>query len=115
MKKLLAVFLAVMVLGMFSTVDVSAKKRFSAKVHTTKVKSHKNGKSRNGGSRVCPKCNGAGMIYPNLKCDGMGRTVYDKYAYGCKRCGGRGYAEVTDGMGAIKKEYGLVIGSGRVR
>ena len=87
MKKLLAVFLAVMVLGMFSTVDVSAKKRFSAKVHTTKVKSHKKGKSRNGGSRVCPKCNGAGMIYPNLKYDDMGRTVYDKYAYGCKRCG----------------------------
>ena len=116
MKKVLAVLLAVMVLGMFSTVDVSAKKRNSTKARTTKVKSHKKNKGNKGKSKVCPKCHGVGIYYPGKAYVGGERPyIYGDVAYGCTRCGGRGYAEITDGMGVIEVDHGLVQGSGRIR
>ena len=97
MKKILAVILAVMVLGMVSTVDVSAKKRPKAKARTTKVK-----KSTKSKGRICPKCHGTGIYVP-----------YYEVAYGCPNCGGRGSAE-TNRMGVIRVDKGLVKGRGRI-
>ncbi len=97
MKKVFAVILAVMVLGMVSTVDVSAKKRPKAKARTTKVK-----KSTKSKGRICPKCHGTGIYVP-----------YYEVAYGCTRCGGSGSAETTR-MGEIIVSHGLVKGRGRI-
>ena len=115
MKKVFAVLLAVMVLDMFSTVEVSAKKRSSSKARTTQVKSHKKNKGNKGKSKVCPKCHGVGIYYPNMFYFSNEKTFYGDVAYGCTRCGGRGSAEITDGMGAVKVDHGLVPGSGRIR
>ena len=99
MKKVLAILLAVMVLGMFSTVDVSAKKRTRSKARTTKVKKSK-------GNRTCPSCKGSGEIW-----------IYSGWGVGhikgCTRCGGSGYA-VTDRMGEIMDNHGLRRGRGRI-
>ena len=97
MKKFLVVILAVMVLGMVSTVDVNAKKRPKAKTRTTKVNKAKKGKGR-----ICPKCLGTGIYQEHFY------TIY-----GCSRCGGRGSAE-TSRMGIIKQDHGFVKGRGRI-
>ncbi len=97
MKKVFAVILAVMVLGMVSTVDVSAKKRPKAKARTTKVKKAKKSKGR-----ICPKCLGTGIYQEHFY------TIY-----GCTRCGGSGYAE-TSRMGDIIENHGFRKGRGRI-
>ena len=97
MKKVLAVILAVMVLGMVSTVDASAKKRSKAKARTTKVK-----KSTKSKGRICPKCLGTGIYQEHFY------TIY-----GCSRCGGSGYAE-TSRMGDIIENHGFRKGRGRI-
>lgn len=86
MKKFLAVILAVMVLGMLSTVDMSAKKRTSTKTRTTLVS-----KGR------CTKCGGSGKVKCG-RCGGKGYTVKKGYGddgyytdfHGCSKCGGYG-------------------------
>lgn len=97
MRKVLAVILAVMVLGMVSTVDVNAKKKPKAKARTTKVK-----KATKSKGRVCPKCHGGGVI----------QNYFDRVD-GCSRCGGHGWAECSR-MGAVRKDHGLVKGRGRI-
>ena len=97
MRKVLAVILAVMVLGMVSTVDVNAKKRPKAKARTTKVK-----KATKSKGRICPKCLGTGIYQEHFY------TIY-----GCSRCGGYGWAD-TDRMGQIEKNHGFHKGRGRI-
>ena len=97
MRKVLAVILAVMVLGMVSTVDVNAKKKPKAKARTTKVK-----KATKSKGRICPKCLGTGIYQEHFY------TIY-----GCSRCGGYGSAE-TSRMGIIKENHGFHKGRGRI-